>query len=287
MKNMADAGNFEKEEIEGATERLISKLKNEKLNEEMLKRAIKEHRETMDVISKMTNKLNYKIIVPFSKIAFYEGEIKYTNNVYQDIGCNTYCERTAENAHAFLQKRVDLYEEKYKVVSDSINTLTKEIELSLELNKALENQNKGDLNNIFLRPDGFLEIREEYHGSDDEHLNNYKNKVLTGEQCTGGKPDFKKDSTYEKEKREHVQTEGDNAGVTQIVRPFKTRTTQAAPTDDVHCRVEGSPAIYEQKTPVTATNKVSKIKSLNVNEQGLLNIKENYSSSESGSEGKR
>ncbi|SBT33689.1 hypothetical protein POVWA2_015980 [Plasmodium ovale wallikeri] len=274
MKNMADVGNFEKEEIEGATERLISKLKNEKLNEEMLKRAIKEHRETMDVISKLTNKLNYKIIVPFSKIAFYEGEIKYTNNVYQDIGCNTYCERTAEKAHAFLQKRVDLYEEKYKVVSDSINTLTKEIELSLELNKALENQNKGDLNNIFLRPDGFLEIREEYHGSDDEHLKNYKNKVLTGEHCTGGKTNFKKDSTYEKEKREHVQIGGGNAGV-----------TQAAPTDEVHRRLEGSPASYEQKNPVTATNKVSKIKSLNVNEQGLLNITENYSSSESGSEG--
>ncbi|SBT70849.1 conserved Plasmodium protein, unknown function [Plasmodium malariae] len=161
--------NMENEEIEGATQRLLLKIKNERLNEEILKKTINEYKETIEIISKLTKKLNYKVIVPFSKIAFYEGEIKYTNNIYQDIGCNTYCERTAENAEKFLKRKLYFYEQKYKVVSDLINKLTKEVQLSVELQSESRTDLNSDLNeNVFVRPDGFFEIREKYYPSDDE-----------------------------------------------------------------------------------------------------------------------
>ncbi|VWU52511.1 conserved protein, unknown function [Hepatocystis sp. ex Piliocolobus tephrosceles] len=300
---MANCENLTKDEIEKGTRRLILKLKNEKINEEILKKTINEHKETLDVISKLNQKLNYKIIVPFSKLAFYEGEIKYTNNIYQDIGCNTYCERTAEKAAAHIQKKLDFYEKKYKTVSDLINKLTKEIELSLELDQSFKRNDDDEYNsNVFLRPDGFLEIREEYNESDeghekyvvDTHERSKKNKNVTKmkmEKCEKNKLATTKNQNIikeEGEKREHISkyVEYDESkDRDKIVSREITSMALGKSNNNVE-KSSKELQIGEKKQENIIAQTVSKLpknKPLNVNERGLLNITEHYSSDSSSS----
>ncbi|GAW80138.1 hypothetical protein, conserved [Plasmodium gonderi] len=278
-----EEGNLQSEEIEGGTKRLLLKIRNEKQNEEILKKAINEYEQTIEVISNLTKKLNYRIIIPFSKVAFYEGEIKYTNNVYQDIGCNTYCERTAEKAQAFLEKKLKFYQDKYKIVNDAINKLTKELELSLELNYNLnyekDEEEKASLNNVFVRPDGFLEIREEYHESEDEEYlakirkrNYLKNEP--NEEAQAPKREYHDDdhhttitnSCKQKQDRDNLTS---NSVSTEVCKSISTNKN-----DKNKCLQN-----KEQSTCREKDNNSSKMKSLNVNEHGFLNIKENYTSS--------
>lgn len=243
-------------EIEKATQRLFLKLKNEKIKEDILRKSINEYKETINIVKNLTKKINYKIIIPFSKLAFYEGEIKYTNNIYQNIGCNTYCERTSENAHKYLEKKLDAYEKKYKIISDDIDKLTKEIQLALELeqtsniNKNNINQDDDDHNskNVFVRPDGFLEIREEYHSSDEENnKHNVKNEKINS-----------LSSNINEIQEKIIKREDD---ITNINRNENKK-------DD-------------ERTQHVEKHKIIKNKSLNINKQGLLNIQENYTSSSS------
>ncbi|SOV14014.1 conserved Plasmodium protein, unknown function [Plasmodium sp. gorilla clade G2] len=251
-------------EIEKATHRLLLKLKNEKIKEDILKKSINEYKETINIVSNLTKKINYKIIIPFSKLAFYEGEIKYTNNIYQNIGCNTYCERTSENAYKYLEKKLDDYEKKYKIISDDINKLTKEIQLALELeetsnvNKNNNNQDDDNYNskNVFVRPDGYLEIREEYHSSDDENENQNVTNDKLNSICNNNNNNNNNDNNENQQKiikREDL--------FTNINRNDNNKNEERIQHDDKH--------------------KINNSKSLNVNKQGLLNIQENYTSSSS------
>ncbi|ETB60403.1 hypothetical protein YYC_02690 [Plasmodium yoelii 17X] len=272
---MANLENLKDEDIKSGTERIILKLKNEKINENILKKTIKEYEETLDVTSVLTKKLNYKIMIPFSKIAFFEGQVKYTNNIYQDIGCNTFCERTSEQAHNYLKKKLNFYKEKYKIVSNSINKLTKELELSLELTHAIKLEDQENKNNSFIRPDGFLEIREEYNESDESDQNysqnlknetnnspktliNNKNK-LNIDQIKNINCDLKC-YDHDQIKREDIKMNPQNC-------ENKNTQNQKETNQDVN-------TLINQTTP----------KSLNVNKQGLLNISERYISSSESSE---
>ncbi|CAA9987341.1 conserved Plasmodium protein, unknown function [Plasmodium knowlesi strain H] len=293
---MAEDGIFQSEEIQGATKRLLLKIKNEKKNEEIIKKTIEEYKQTIEVISTLTKKLNYRIIIPYSKVAFYEGEIKYTNNIYQDIGCNTYCERTTEKAKDFLERKLKFYQDKYNIVHESLNKLTKELELSLELNfhsnceKEVAHE-EGDGNNVFVRPDGFLEIREEYHESDEE------GSLDRGEkQKEHLKSGVKKEG--EVQKREH-RGDGNNDGGHHSGIPYPN--TERSGRDNPVLKgiategrtilprhlTEKRPPLQEeiQEGSVNMGRNSTKGTPLNVNKQGLLNIKENYSSSsDSGSD---
>ncbi|KAI4839315.1 prefoldin-like protein [Plasmodium brasilianum] len=357
--------NMENEEIEGATQRLLLKIKNERLNEEILKKTINEYKETIEIISKLTKKLNYKVIVPFSKIAFYEGEIKYTNNIYQDIGCNTYCERTAENAEKFLKRKLYFYEQKYKVVSDLINKLTKEVQLSVELQSESRTDLNSDLNeNVFVRPDGFFEIREKYYPSDDEEgvKEGQEEEMKDGqeEEMKDGQEEGMKDGQEEgmKDGQEEGMEEGQEEGMEEgqeegmkeeqdnMVR--KGRKEGSKEGDEIHSNKNVKDGMNVKNTKHSSINETNKreyvqnnqgsysrgrkltertisrkeqnnlgniidtaelktnssnwkseplenieqkkiphnakAKMLNVNEQGLLNIKENYNSSSSDCE---
>lgn len=179
-----------------------------------------------------------------------------TNNIYQNIGCNTYCERTSENAHKYLEKKLDAYEKKYKIISDDIDKLTKEIQLALELeqtsniNKNNINQDDDDHNskNVFVRPDGFLEIREEYHSSDEENnKHNVKNEKINS-----------LSSNINEIQEKIIKREDD---ITNINRNENKKDDERTQHDEKH--------------------KIIKNKSLNINKQGLLNIQENYTSSSS------
>lgn len=57
-------------EIEKATQRLFLKLKNEKIKEDILRKSINEYKETINIVKNLTKKINYKIIIPFSKTGF-------------------------------------------------------------------------------------------------------------------------------------------------------------------------------------------------------------------------
>ncbi|ANQ07301.1 Uncharacterized protein PCOAH_00018520 [Plasmodium coatneyi] len=287
---MADEGNFQSEEIQGATKRLLLKIKNEKKNEEIIKKTIDEYKQTIEVISTLTKKLNYKIIIPYSKVAFYEGQIKYTNNIYQDIGCNTYCERTTEKAKEFLERKLKFYQDKYNIVHESLNKLTKELELSLELNfhanceKEVEH-GEGDKNNVFVRPDGFLEIREEYHESDEEgdlhQVGKKKEHLKSGIKSEG-----------EIQKRED-RGGGHHSGVPYPNTQRSGRDSPVVKGVAAEGRTISPRNLTEKKQPsqeeiqegsANMGRNFPKGNPLNVNKQGLLNIKENYSSSGSDCE---
>ncbi|GAB65649.1 hypothetical protein PCYB_071510 [Plasmodium cynomolgi strain B] len=274
-----DEGNFQSEEIQGATKRLLLKIKNEKKNEEIIKKTIEEYKQTIEVISTLTKKLNYKIIIPFSKVAFYEGEIKYTNNIYQDIGCNTYCERTTEKAKGHLERKLKFYQDKYDIVHESLTKLTKELELSLELNfhsnyeKEVEHAG-GDTNNVFVRPDGFLEIREEYHESDDEGDLNQ-----VGKQKEHLKSGVKNEGEVQKREHRGTQRSGRDSpvlkGVAAEGRTISPRNLTEKKQPSQQGEIQEASANMGRNSP--------KGNPLNVNKQGFLNIKENYYSS-SGSD---
>ncbi|KJP89437.1 hypothetical protein AK88_00880 [Plasmodium fragile] len=286
---MADEGTFQSEEIQGATKRLLLKIKNEKKNEEIIKKTIDEYKQTIEVISTLTKKLNYKIIIPYSKVAFYEGQIKYTNNIYQDIGCNTYCERTTEKAKEFLERKLKFYQDKYNIVHESLNKLTKELELSLELNfrancEKEDAQAGGDGNNVFLRPDGFFEIREEYHESDEEG-----DLDQVGKQKEPVKSGVKKEG--EVQKREYRG--GLHSGIPYPGTQRGGRDTPVLKGIAADRRTISPSNLTEKKQPpgeemqegsATMSRNSPKGISLNVNKQGLLNIKENYNSSGSDCE---
>ncbi|CAD2106230.1 hypothetical protein YYG_01049 [Plasmodium vinckei petteri] len=262
---MGSLDSLKEEDVKGGTERILLKLKNEKINEDILKRTMKEYEETLDVLSVLTKKLNYKIMIPFSKMAFFEGEVKYTNNIYQDIGCNTYCERTSDQAYEFLKKKLNFYQDKYKIVSNSINKLTKELELSLELTHTMKLESQGNKNNSFIRPDGFLEIREEYNESDedDQESSHYPNNP----------------STHFSESKNKVVAENElNAD------KMKREDTEVSPKNVENKSVDNKSVDNKSAENKSVDNKkVITPKSLNVNKQGLLNISERYESSGSSS----
>ncbi|CRG96620.1 conserved Plasmodium protein, unknown function [Plasmodium gallinaceum] len=268
---------IEKDKIEGATQRLVSKLTNERLKEEILKKTINEYKQTIEVVSKLTKKLNHKVIIPFSRIAFYEGQIKYTNNIYQNIGCNTYCERTAEKACDYLKKKLDFYEKKYKIITDSINRLTKEIELALELDQTSKIEKNEDNFNAFLRPDGFLEIREEYHSSD-EDTNNQKEKNLKNDE----EINFEKDSINETKSEKNIVDDKDidNENVMVQYENIKRYNNEEISNEKINSKKEKL-GLSKEKMNLNKANKNISNKSLNINERGFLNIEENYNSSSS------
>ncbi|SCM20080.1 conserved Plasmodium protein, unknown function [Plasmodium chabaudi adami] len=260
---MANLENLKEEDVKGGTERILLKLKNEKINENILKRTMKEYEETLDILSVLTKKLNYKIMIPFSKMAFFEGEVKYTNNIYQDIGCNTYCERTSDQAYEFLKKKLAFYQDKYKIVSNSINKLTKELELSLELTHTMKLENEGNKNNSFIRPDGFLEIREEYNESDEEEQENshHPNNAITN---------------FAENKNDVINVDDNELNSDKV----KREDTEVGLKN---CENKNAQNKTETDKYVNETKKVITPKSLNVNKQGLLNISERYESSGSSS----
>ncbi|VTZ68298.1 prefoldin-like protein, putative [Plasmodium chabaudi chabaudi] len=260
---MANLENLKEEDVKGGTERILLKLKNEKINENILKRTMKEYEETLDILSVLTKKLNYKIMIPFSKMAFFEGEVKYTNNIYQDIGCNTYCERTSYQAYEFLKKKLAFYQDKYKIVSNSINKLTKELELSLELTHTMKLENEGNKNNSFIRPDGFLEIREEYNESDEGEQENshHPNNAITN---------------FAENKNDVINVADNKLNADKV----KREDTEVGLKN---CENKNAQNKTETDKHVNETKKVINSKSLNVNKQGLLNISERYESSGSSS----
>lgn len=265
---------IESEKIEGGVRRILLQLKEEKWKREVIEEAIKEHKETIKILSNLPNKLTHKIIVPFSKVAFYEGEIKYTNNILQNLGGNTFCERTAEKAKEHLQRKLSFYEEKHKILTESIEKLTKEIELALEIKEGAKwDNNEGSAEGVFLRPDGFLEIREKYDS--DEERSDKKEK---------------KEEEKEKEKKEFIQQEGkEKVHDIEVKKGTESQTDAAASTIDkkdkkrenneTETELECDKDWKNQKNIMSTKKREVRSKAISKDPDGFISIKENYSSS--------
>lgn len=225
---------IKKENLEGAAHRIILKLKEEKQKQAILENTIKEYKQTIEVVSNLTEKVHHKVIIPFSKLAFFEGEIKNTNTIYQNMGCQRFCERTSKNAEAYLRNKQKYYEDKIKIVNSTIDKLTREVELALELKQGGKGTKGGkEEEGVFIRPDGFFEIREHYSSEEEEDTKKEgHNQSLEG------------NNTKEKEKEEKKEMEH-----------------------------------KEQSEHLKNKSRVPR-KSINMNEDGFINIEERYVSTE-------
>lgn len=258
------------EKIQGGVRRLLLLLKEEKWKQDVIEKTIKEHKETIKILSNLSNKLNHKIIVPLSRVAFFEGEIKYTNNIFQNLGGSTYCERTSKNAEEHLKKKLVFYEEKHKIVAESINKIKKEIELALEIKEGAKWENNEDASEgVFLRPDGFLEIREKYE-SDEE------SKEITGNEK---KQEIEKNSKKKQDIaiKEKVEETSSFDEYSDEKINIKREVNEARKESDNKNKWE------EQKNVLNEKNKTFYSKAINKDAEGFIDIKENYVDSDSNS----
>lgn len=279
---------IEPEKIEGGVRRLLLQLKEEKWKREVIEEAIKEHKETIEILSNLPNKLKHKVIVPFSKVAFYEGEIKYTNNIFQNLGGNAFCERTTKKAEEHLQRKLSFYETKHKILTESIDKLTKEIELALEIKEGAKWENNEDnAEGVFLRPDGFLEIREKYDSDEEksdekEEKEKDKEKTKEKEKEKIKEKEKKKDITQQEGKREvHHDIEVKKGAERQTDDAERTTKKEDIKREcnETQTKLECDKEWENQKNILSTQRKKVCNKAINKDPDGFISIKENYSSS--------
>jgi len=103
----------------------------------------KEHVETKEILSSITQTLEKEILLPLSSVAFVKASIYHTNETMINLGNDYFVERSVYQAQQIVQRRID-------VLDDGIKRLRDEFE------------EKKDLGVTMQMEDGAIEIIEPY-----------------------------------------------------------------------------------------------------------------------------
>jgi len=149
-------------------------LEEERLSE--LKQKRNSCVEVIDLLRSAPSKTRHKVMVPFGKAAFYEGEMRHTNEFLVKLD-DTMLERTAEQTIEILERKMNVYNAEMDGLQKSISALHSSLSLTTEASRG-----------------GFIDIREEYTEDEPDYL---QELAMPARQVgEGGSGDFISDEEY-------------------------------------------------------------------------------------------
>jgi len=141
------------QEDDRVAQRLDGQVGHKKSEIARLKGFAEEYSTLHSTLSTLPSKLRHDVMVPFSSLAFFEGQIEHTNEVLMLVGDDWFIERTTAKALETINSR-------RAYVDENIALLEKEIvNLEAVIEQAKAKNRKGGMN---IGPDGLMEINEKF-----------------------------------------------------------------------------------------------------------------------------
>jgi len=131
-----------------------------------LKGTKNEYSELISTLEHLPDTLKPKIMVPMGKLAFFEGNIKNSNQIMVLLGENYFTKRSSKQAIEIFQRRDKDIDENIKDLNDQIDLIKQRFALTTDLSKALGEKNDENI----------IEIKEDYD-SDQERETNQKREI--------------------------------------------------------------------------------------------------------------
>ncbi|KAF2076883.1 hypothetical protein CYY_001785 [Polysphondylium violaceum] len=142
----------------------------------------KEYSELISTLEDLPDTLKPKIMVPLGKLAFFEGNIKNSNQFMVLLGDNYFTKRSSKQAIEIFQRRDRDIDENIKDLNEQIDFIKQKFALTTDLSKALGEKNDENI----------IEIKEDYD-SDQERDNNNQREIK------------KKEKSAEKQQKKQMQ----------------------------------------------------------------------------------
>eukprot|EP00397_Hematodinium_sp_SG-2012_P051403 GEMP01060194.1.p1 GENE.GEMP01060194.1~~GEMP01060194.1.p1 ORF type:complete len:320 (+),score=94.85 GEMP01060194.1:31-960(+) len=142
------------EEEKRAMVHLEKKLDVKKDEIKRMREFAKDYDTLHSTLETLPNKLRHDVMVPFSSMAFFEGEIHHTNEVLMLLGEDWFAERTTQKALETVDSRKALVEENIALLEKEILTLQKTIDIA-----GTEHPSSA----LTIGSDGLMEIKEQYN----------------------------------------------------------------------------------------------------------------------------
>ncbi|KAM9987825.1 hypothetical protein ACTFIZ_003162 [Dictyostelium cf. discoideum] len=132
---------------------------------EELKSTKNDYKQLIDTLQHLPDTLQPKIMVPMGKLAFFEGNLKNTNEILILLGDNYFAKRSSKQTIDIIQRRDKDIDTSINDLREQIKALKQRISMTTDLSKALHEKEY----------DNIVEIKEEYN-SDEEREKEKKRK---------------------------------------------------------------------------------------------------------------
>ncbi|KAJ1970603.1 uri1, prefoldin-like chaperone, partial [Dimargaris verticillata] len=96
---------------------------------------LSEYRAVDQALATLPLETSYDAFIPFGSLAFMPGRLIHTNEVLVLLGDNWFVERSASQARAMAQRRIQYVEDNLEKVQAHIQALTQRLHLTTELNQ--------------------------------------------------------------------------------------------------------------------------------------------------------
>ncbi|EAL62718.2 RNA polymerase II subunit 5-mediating protein [Dictyostelium discoideum AX4] len=132
---------------------------------EELKSTKNDYKQLIDTLQHLPDTLQPKIMVPMGKLAFFEGNLKNTNEILILLGDNYFAKRSSKQTIDIIQRRDKDIDTSINDLREQIKGLKQRVSMTTDLSKALHEKEY----------DNIVEIKEEYN-SDEEREKEKKRK---------------------------------------------------------------------------------------------------------------
>ncbi|KAN0024189.1 hypothetical protein ACTFIV_008589 [Dictyostelium citrinum] len=132
---------------------------------EELKSTKNDYKQLIDTLQHLPDTLQPKIMVPMGKLAFFEGNLKNTNEILILLGDNYFAKRSSKQTIDIIQRRDKDIDTSINDLREQIKGIKQRISMTTDLSKALHEKEY----------DNIVEIKEEYN-SDEEREKEKKRK---------------------------------------------------------------------------------------------------------------
>ncbi|KAN0038705.1 hypothetical protein ACTA71_000891 [Dictyostelium dimigraforme] len=165
---------------------------------EDLKSTKNDYKQLINTLQHLPDTLQPKIMVPMGKLAFFEGNLKNTNEILILLGDNYFAKRSSKQTIDIIQRRDKDIDTSINDLREQIKGLKQRISMTTDLSKVLHEKEY----------DNIVEIKEEYN-SDEEREKEKKRKQQPPKSKTSTEPKDKIKTDEEKKKSKEMDEEFD------------------------------------------------------------------------------
>jgi len=136
-----------------------------------MRRVREEYDALAHTLKALPERVSHKLMVPFGKMAFFEGSLRHTNEVTVLLGENIFAKRSASQAIGIAQRRGEFVQTQISALTSEIADLKSQrdkframhaLGLGARATDGVSADEHGDVSGLTTNPDGTVEIREEY-----------------------------------------------------------------------------------------------------------------------------
>ncbi|KAK5579276.1 hypothetical protein RB653_008957 [Dictyostelium firmibasis] len=163
---------------------------------EDLKSNKNDYKELIDTLRHLPDTLQPKIMVPMGKLAFFEGNLKNTNEILILLGDNYFAKRSSKQTIDIIERRDKDIDTSISDLKEQIKVIKQRISMTTDISKVLHEKEY----------DNIVEIKEEYN-SDEEREKEKKRKQKPPKSTTSTTTTSKDKPKTEEEKNKTKEME--------------------------------------------------------------------------------